>query len=621
MAKVDAKKKVSKKKQTKRIVKKIAKKVIKDVVLNNVRGINRGASIREGVLQNRMMNGIVPQNMNANPQMMAAIGKNEMVEKRNNEMATSLRAAEERQKQLTEENKKLRELKKESKQKGKLAEEASKRTEEKEDLEDKIKEAEFKIASGTKQEEIEKIKNANAEQKIIKEQLRYRDMELTKNIEANENYRRYIKLQNENKLKNMELTEKEKLVYGTPEFSKAEELLQEQMKQKYELENKEAAINELDKMNAVNRKKKIELSGYKDAESIKFKENWRQDIDDQVLLAQQTQLDLETVLYLQHLANIPIEEQEKELMNIKRENIRKTNERDYAKMKGTTLYQKAQAEESAKLLQQQYKYGALVDAGLILNKQRLEERSKLLKANREKMQLEEVDKIMKDVEAEEYDKADLRVKSLREKKKALEEAESKRYAIEAENELSKKINKIATDRIMSGAKNVELMNLLGDVNSEHNLAMQAQIGNAMAELETSEQTNNNLKQMIEINKKKNQIALQRDILYSTGGEVAIEDQNQLSFMVDNRPDLLQQKQEILAERNNIKSAISELLNGYIGIKDLYEQRYGVLSSNYVGLPTEQLKEILSELQDIANTHEFKQVEINGQYYMKHAKLI
>ena len=393
------------------------------------------------------------------------------------------------------------------------------------------------------------------------------------------------------------------------------------MRQKYELENKEAAINELDKMNAVNRKKKIELSGYKDAESIKFKENWRQDINDQVLLAQQTQLDLETDLYFQHLANIPYEEQEKELMNIKRENIRKTNERDYAKMKGTTLYQKAQAEESAKLLQQQYKYGALVDAGLILNKQRLEERSKLLKANREKMQLEEVDKIMKDVEAEEYDKADLRVKSLREKKKALEEAESKRYAIEAENELSKKINKIATDRIMSGAKNVELMNLLGDVNSEHNLAMQAQIGNAMAELETSEQTNNNLKQMIEINKKKNQIALQRDILYSTGGEVTVEDQNQLSFMVDNRPDLLQQKQEILAERNNIKSAISELLNGYIGIKDLYEQRYGVLSSNYVGLPTEQLKEILSELQDIANTHEFKQVEINGQYYMKHAKLI
>jgi hypothetical protein len=165
------------------------------------------------------------------------------------------------------------------------------------------------------------------------------------------------------------------------------------------------------------------------------------------------------------------------------------------------------------------------------------------------------------------------------------------------------------------------MNLLGDVNSEHNLAMQAQIGNAMAELETSEQTNNNLKQMIEINKKKNQIALQRDILYSTGGEVTIEDQNQLSFMVDNRPDLLQQKQEILAERNNIKSAISDLLNGYIGIKDLYEQRYGVLSSNYVGLPTEQLREILSELQDIANTHEFKQVEINGQYYMKHAKLI
>ena len=590
-------------------------------MLNNVRGLRPTMSIREGVLQNRMMGGIVPQNMNANPQMMAAIGKNEMFEKRNNEMATSLRAAEERQKQLTEENKKLRELKKESKQKGKLAEEASKRTEEKEDLEDKIKEAEFKIASGTKQEEIEKIKNANAEQKIIKEQLRYRDMELTKNIEANENYRRYIKLQNENKLKNMELTEKEKLVYGTPEFSKAEELLKEQMRQKYELENKEAAINELDKMNAVNRKKQIELSGYKDAQSIKFKENWREDIDDQVLLAQQTQLDLETDLYLQNLANIPIEEQEKELMNIKRENIRKANERDYAKMKGTTLYQKAQAEASAKLLQQQYKVGAIIDAGLLLNKQRLEERSKLLKATREKMQLEEVDKIMKDVEAEEYDKADMRVKSLREKKKALEEAESKRYAVEAENELSKKINKIATDRIMSGAKNVELMNLLGDVNSEHNLAMQAQIGNAMAELETSEQTNNNLKQMIEINKKKNQIALQRDILYSTGGEVTIEDQNQLSFMVDNRPDLLQQKQEILAERNNIKSAISELLNGYIGIKDLYEQRYGVLSSNYVGLPTEQLKEILSELQDIVNTHEFKQVEINGQYYMKHAKLI
>ena len=378
--KIDSKKKVSKKKQTKRIVKKIAKKVVKDVVLNNVRGINRGASIREGVLQNRMMNGIVPQNMNANPQMMNAIGKNEMIEKRNSEMATSIRAMEEKQKQLTEENKRLRALEKKAKQTAKGAKEADDRTKKEEDLIDKIKEDEFQIAKGTSQQKIDELGKKVAGLENTRENLKYQKLDLETKIKENVHHTALTKLENENSILQNQINAMIKVIQ-TGDFTEAKEILKGEMFQNLRLLEQKAMLEKSMEIERTNRKMQAQHEAMVDPKMKMMLASDLEDARDNLASALQTQAVREHELYEDKLRNIPLEETKKAASEAKRREIQLAFDKIYEQYKGTEL--QAKTKDIGENAKKTFRKIAATNAALEFNKLRTGERTKMMKTVRD----------------------------------------------------------------------------------------------------------------------------------------------------------------------------------------------------------------------------------------------
>ena len=332
MTKKSVRKRIAKRKNVvrKQIVNKLGAN-IKPVVGLNVQS-NMGMSARDVLMRNQMMGGgVIPQNMNMNPQMLAMQNKAESSENRTNDIIKEMNSMKERYNTATnkeiEYKRKVKTLKSELEVAKKDAMDAADRANAIEDLQSGIEENKRLIGEGVSKEELAEKRKEAAEIKRqnidLAHRLKLADIELDKN----KAYEKYMEKKQRNELISMELTEKEKIIQsGQFKDMEAERLLKEEIKQEMINNEKSRVLDELATIERSNRLKQRQIDVMANPSVITKMNISTAAFQRQIAEAQEKEVELDNEIYMNKLIILPLEEQRKELVRLNEELVSKSSE-------------------------------------------------------------------------------------------------------------------------------------------------------------------------------------------------------------------------------------------------------------------------------------------------------
>jgi len=323
MTKKSIKKRISRRKRA------VRQNIIQKVGGNTV-GSNVGISAREMLLRNQNA-GLVPQNLNMNPQMLAMQNKSESAENRTNELIKEMNSLKERYAKSTkneiEAKREQKGLKKQLDETKKEAIETAKREDAIKDYQEEIGKNQRLIDEGVTKDELNDIRMKAEEEKIRGIQLAHNLKVADIRIEANRAHAEYLKHKTKNDLTKMELTEKEKIIQSKQfDNTVAEQLLKEELKNEYLNEEKARVLNELEKIERVNRDKQRRLEVMQDETLKQANANDMAVIQQQITAAQIKEDELDNKIYGEELGLIPLKEERAEYIRLSKELVRKQNE-------------------------------------------------------------------------------------------------------------------------------------------------------------------------------------------------------------------------------------------------------------------------------------------------------
>ena len=254
MGKKSSRKRVIKNNKT---VKPSVRKVIEDRLGRN--GGNNVPMNARTAMMNRLQNigggGIVPQNMNMNPQYTAlhdrALDADKRTQNLVQQMETMKQEADKKKKVEIETINERKKLKKELKTSHEEAIKAEKNREEIEEIEKEIERNKLKITQGNTDFELLEAKKLRHQHEMEKINIEDQTIILKGQIEKNKLFEEAERTRIENEIKRRAIEEQEKIVKN-PKFSKADEYLSEQMKEKLMLEEKKRVLEKFESLKREN---------------------------------------------------------------------------------------------------------------------------------------------------------------------------------------------------------------------------------------------------------------------------------------------------------------------------------------------------------------------------------